>query len=46
MAGSLIAGAFLFAGYTLLWWGWMRLGGPVDFLNLLVPGAPEPVRGG
>jgi hypothetical protein len=25
-------------GYTLTWWGWRRLGGSVDLLDLVVPG--------
>lgn len=32
-------------GYTLSYWGWFRLGGPVDLLDLVVPGRPEPSRG-
>lgn len=35
----MFAGAFLlFAGYTLMWWGWERLGGNVDLMDLIVPG--------
>lgn len=42
----IVALGILFVGYTLTWWGWFRLGGPVDMLDLLLPGRPEPHRGG
>lgn len=38
--------AVAWVGYTFVWWGWMRLGGPVDLMDLIVPGRAAPVRGG
>lgn len=39
----------LFVGYTLTWWGWRRLQGSVDLLDLIVPGrnpGVKPLSGG
>lgn len=34
----LVGGALMWVGYTAVWWGWERLAGPVDLLDLVIPG--------
>lgn len=43
--GKLLGVGVIFAGYTLVWWGWYRLGGPVEMRALIVPGNDPGPRG-
>lgn len=38
MGGRAVGVGVLWIGYTLVWWGWSRLQGEVDLLDLIVPG--------
>lgn len=43
----LVGAGVAWVGYTAVWWGWERLGGEVDLLDLVIPGRPwTPSRDG